>query len=358
MSPDTIDKDTFNKDTLTSLGWRNFFQQQLSLDELETLSPMRVMGVERSELTLTGEQGMQRRPIEAHWQQASIAQRPTVGDWLLVDEVEYTPTRLLDRQSLFKRRAAGERSNEQLIAANVDTLFIVSSCNADFNASRIERYLALAFEAQVTPVIVLTKADACEDPASYEEQAQALHSSCVVLSLNALAITSQTALTPWCATGQTIALLGSSGVGKSTLVNTLMRTEVAATGGIREADAKGRHTTTNRSLHQLPNGGLILDSPGMRELQLTDVRSGLGTLFEDIEQLGQQCRFGDCEHASEPGCAVQAAIAAEKLDARRLSNYYKLLREEAHNNMSIAERHAKSRQFAKQVKQHKKPNRG
>ena len=345
-------------DTLSSLGWRNFFQQQLSLDELESLSPMRVMGVERSELSVAGEQGLERRALDAHWQQLPTLERPTVGDWLLVDAKSHTPTRLLERQSLIKRRAAGERSNEQLIAANIDTLFIVSSCNADFNASRLERYLALAFEAQVTPVIVLTKADGCADPESYEEQAQALHSSCVVLSLNALASTSQALLEPWCSVGQTIALLGSSGVGKSTLVNTLMRTEVAATGGIREADAKGRHTTTNRSLHQLPGGGLILDSPGMRELQLTDVRSGLGALFEDIELLGQNCRFANCGHASEPGCAVQAAINSGQLDARRLNNYYKLLREEAHNNMSIAERHAKSRQFAKQVKQHKKPNRG
>lgn len=345
-------------ETLSSLGWRNFFQQQLNLEELESLTPVRVMGVERSELTVAGEHGTSHLVLATQWQQLPTIERPTVGDWLLLDGASNNANRLLERQSLIKRRAAGERATEQLIAANVDTLFIVSSCNADFNASRIERYLALAFEAQVTPVIVLTKADSCPDPSRYEVQAQALHRSCVVVSLNALATSSQALMAPWCSDGQTLALLGSSGVGKSTLVNTLMMAEVAATGGIREADAKGRHTTTNRSLHQLPSGGLILDSPGMRELQLTDVRSGLDTLFEDIEQLGQTCQFGDCEHASEPGCAVQAAITSGQLDARRLGNYQKLLREEAHNNMSIAERHAKSRQFAKQVKQHKKPNRG
>ena len=347
-----------SNETLASLGWRNFFQQQLSLEELEVLSPVRVMGVERSELHLAGEHGSSKLSLEALGQPAANLDRPTVGDWLLLDPQSTKVERLLDRQSLIKRRAAGERSTEQLIAANIDTLLIVSSCNADFNLSRIERYLALAFEAQTTPVIVLTKADRCEDPQSYEAQAQALHSSCVVVSLNALAPSSAEVLAPWCGRGQTLALLGSSGVGKSTLVNCLMASEVAATGGIREADAKGRHTTTNRSLHQLPNGSLVLDSPGMRELQLTDVRAGLDTLFEDIEQLAQQCRFGDCQHASEPDCAIQQAINEGQLDARRLGNYQKLLREEAHNNMTIAERHAKARAFAKQVKQHKKPDRG
>jgi len=284
--------------TLTELGWRHFFAQQVSLDELEGLR------------TSTAE-------LELRWQQLPHEERPTVGDWVLIDGAGL-PQRLLDRQSVFKRKAAGERAEVQLIGANVDTLFVVSSCNMDFNVSRLERYLALALDAKVTPVIVLTKADLA-DAEKYLQEAQAMRSDLDVLAVNSLDPESIADLHQWCGSGQTVALVGSSGVGKSTLLNTLVGKAVAITGAIREDDSKGRHTTTSRSLHVLPNGGLVLDSPGMRELKLTDVAAGLGVVFDDIEVLAEQ-------------------------------NYRKLLREDAHNTQSIAERHQRYRKFGKNAK--------
>ena len=219
----------------------------------------------------------------------------------------------------------------------------------DFNVSRLERYLALALDAKVTPVIVLTKADLA-DAEKYLQEAQAMRSDLDVLAVNSLDPESIADLHQWCGSGQTVALVGSSGVGKSTLLNTLVGKAVAITGAIREDDSKGRHTTTSRSLHALPNGGLVLDSPGMRELKLTDVAAGLGVVFDDIEVLAERCRFKDCDHHTEPGCAVTAAIEDGTLLARRLENYRKLLREDAHNTQSIAERHQRYRKFGKNAK--------
>ena len=205
------------------------------------------------------------------------------------------PRRLLRRSSLFKRRAAGTSRKLQLIAANVDTLFIVTSCNQDFNPARLERYLALASEAGVTPVIVLTKADL----ADARRTLSALRPGCSGRAggvVDARSAEASPRLAPWCARGQTVALVGSSGVGKSTLVNTLTGTERIATQGVREDDDKGRHTTTGRSLHRLPAGGWLVDTPGMRELQLTDVKAGIDEVFADIVALAPSCRFSDCSH--------------------------------------------------------------
>jgi len=219
----------------------------------------------------------------------------------------------------------------------------------DFNVSRLERYLALALDAQVTPVIVLTKEDLA-DAEKYLQEAKDMRSDLDVLAVNSLDPESIADLHQWCGEGQTVALIGSSGVGKSTLLNTLVGKSVAITGAIREGDSKGRHTTTSRSLHLIPNGGLVLDSPGMRELKLTDVAAGLGEVFDDIEALAEQCRFKDCEHEKEPGCAVTEAIEDGALPSRRLENYHKLLREEVHNTQSIAQRHQRYRKFGKNAK--------
>jgi len=334
--------------TLTELGWRHFFAQQVSLDDLESLRPARVVNMERSMLGLLHEHGSTTAELELRWQKLPHEERPTVGDWVLIDEAGL-PQRLLERQSVFKRKAAGDRAEVQLIGANVDTLFVVSSCNMDFNVSRLERYLALALDAQVTPVIVLTKEDLA-DAEKYLQEAKDMRSDLDVLAVNSLDPESIADLHQWCGEGQTVALIGSSGVGKSTLLNTLVGKSVAITGAIREGDSKGRHTTTSRSLHLIPNGGLVLDSPGMRELKLTDVAAGLGEVFDDIEALAEQCRFKDCEHEKEPGCAVTEAIEDGALPSRRLENYHKLLREEVHNTQSIAQRHQRYRKFGKNAK--------
>ena len=316
------------------------------------MQPARVMSVARSELTLQSAAAVFTIELDREWQRKDPVERPTVGDWVLVNRANQQLDRLLERQSLFKRKAAGDRAEIQLIAANVDTVFIVSSCNDDFNLSRLERYLALAFESEAEPVLVLTKADLCDDEARYLDEARQLGHQLQVMALNATAENSSELLAPWCRTGQTLALIGSSGVGKSTLINTLLGAEIQATGSIRQDDSKGRHTTTSRSLHCLANGALVLDSPGIRELQLTDVAAGLADLFSDVEELAQYCKFADCQHASEPQCAVQQAIEKGELEARRLASYQKLQREDAHNTQTIAERHARTRRWNKSVRRH------
>tara|TARA_R110000772_G_scaffold87094_4_gene181822 strand:- start:74 stop:1132 length:1059 start_codon:yes stop_codon:yes gene_type:complete len=340
---------TYKISELADLGWHTFFSSQLDTKDLDAFIPVKVIEVHRSNLRVVG-QCLDRFIPPFYPAEGDEEAAATVGDWLLLDAETFRPVRLLERKSLFKRRAAGTGRKLQLIAANVETLFIVSSCNQDFNIPRLERYLVLAKDAGVTPIILLTKADLTDTPEDFASQARQLQPGLLVETVNALDPDSVDRLSPWCAKGQTIALLGSSGVGKSTLVNTLSGTATIATQGIREDDDKGRHTTTGRALHRLPQGGWLLDTPGMRELQLTDVASGLDDVFADIRDLARQCRFSDCRHESEPGCAVLAAIENGELDADRLKRWRKLVAEEAYNTESLAERHARDRAFGKMVK--------
>ena len=330
--------------TLAQLGWRPFFQQQLRLEQWE-YPVARVIAQHRNRLDLLCEAG--ERGLDLHPDMPEI----TVGDWLVLSP-EGDFEKLLERQSLFRRKAAGSKVGEQLIAANVDTLFIVTSLNDDFNLNRIERYLSLANEAGTAPVIILSKADLSDDPEMFCRQVQALDSLLMVVTINCLDAGEIHKLLPWCKTGNTVALMGSSGVGKSTLVNTLLGKTVQSTAAIREDDGKGRHTTTGRSLLQIPRGGLLLDTPGMRELQLADCDVGVNTTFADITSLAEQCRFGNCQHDSEPGCAVQNAIDRGVLKARRLSSYQKLMREQAFNSATLAEKRARDKSFGKMIKAH------
>lgn len=334
---------------LQDLGWTNFFQRQLAELDCSELIPARVIAIQRTHIVLMHETDVVDSPLGGRWFQLGPEQRPAVGDWVLMNPADGSVVHLLQRRSVLKRMSAGQ-DGVQLIAANVDVLFLVTSCNADFNLRRLERYLALAYEAGVTPVVVLTKADLAERPEEFLQQARNIRAGLAVELVNALDAASVAALAPWCAPGQTIALLGSSGVGKSTLVNSLSGAQTQLTAEIREDDGKGRHTTTHRSLHLLPTGGLVLDSPGMRELGIAQAETGVEAMFEDVEALAQQCRFADCAHASEPGCAVQAAIDSGGLDSERLASYKKLKREEAYNTESLAERHSRSRAFGKMTR--------
>jgi ribosome biogenesis GTPase len=335
--------------TLPELGWDHFFQQQLSLQECEDTVPVRVFAALGNSVDIVGEHERRLVPLPGRWKLQPPKERPTVGDWLLLGN-DGQPTRLLERKSVFCRNAAGQDARIQLLAANVDTLFIVTSCNQDFNLSRLERYLALALESGAEPVMVLTKVDLIEDAAEFIEQARTLRPGLIIETINCKAPDSAEILRQWCGVGRTVALVGSSGVGKSTLINTLFAEEIQETGAIRDEDAKGRHTTTARTLHLLPGGGLLLDSPGMRELQLSECELGIATLFDEIEQVARRCRFNDCRHQGEPGCAVKLAADANELDPRRLSNYLKLLAEQERTAETIVDQRRREKDLGKSYK--------
>ena len=336
--------------TLASLGWRAFLQQQLSLDEVEHGRPARVLTVQRSGITVGDTVGERHMPLGSRWFTLPAEQRPAVGDWVLLSEQGDSVERVLERVSVFTRVTAGVKADLQVIAANVDTLFVVTSCNEEFNPSRLERYLAIALEAGVEPVVILTKADLCATPDEFIAAVRGVHKNVALECINTLDSEAIEGIRAWCTPGHTIALVGSSGVGKSTLLNSLAGEQRQATAGIRESDASGRHTTSHRSLHLLPNGALLLDSPGMRELKIVDAEAGVTEMFDDIGELALLCRFNDCLHEAEPDCAVQAAIASGVLDERRLTNYRKLLREQARHTETIAVQHHRSRQFSKRAK--------
>ncbi len=340
--------------SLSGMGWQPFFQQQLSLEEWDAVTPARVVEQHKSNIEVITEQGKQTLPV------TSSTPELTVGDWVLL-ESDGRLLRVMQRQSCFRRKAAGHKVAEQLLAANVDTAFIVVSLNDDFNLNRIERYLSVINQAGSEPVVVLTKMDLCPDPESLKAEVQGLDNLLCVEMVNARDTDSISALLPWCLPGKTVAMLGSSGAGKSTLTNGLLGEERQATGEIRDEDEKGRHTTTHRSLLSMPSGAMIIDTPGMRELQLSECEAGVAATFADIEELSRTCKFNDCRHDSEPGCAVQKAIEDGNLDTRRFENYSKLNLEQAFNAASMAERRAVGKntsQYHKRVQNESRKHKG
>ncbi len=340
--------------TLADLGWTNFYMSQCDLDEIETLTPARISGVQRASVTGLTVDGAFDLTLDPGTSTGELA----VGDWVLADLDRHRVIRLLDRSSTLQRGKEHLTGDRQLIAANLDTLFITTSCNADFNPARLERYLALANDADITPVIILTKADMAEDPDSYTDRARALGRGLEVVTLNAKSPDTADKLSLWSGKGQTVALAGSSGVGKTTIANALTGGD-AATQGIREDDARGRHTTTDRSLHRIPGGGWLIDTPGMRGLGVADVAAGIEATFSEITDLIGQCKFRDCQHDSEPGCAVQAAISAGDIDPDRLTRYKKLKREDQYATETIAQARDRYRKLGKMYRSatQKKKNR-
>jgi len=262
---------------------------------------------------------------------------PAVGDWVMVDREDDSAGNaiiheVLTRKSAFERKAAGTGNNKQVVAANIDIVFICMSLNADFNFRRMERYLSVALNSMATPVIVLTKADLCLDPGPYLKELEKVGAGADVVVCSAMEEDGYQAVLPYIREGRTVAFIGSSGVGKSTLINRLMGYEAMATKEIREGDGKGRHTTTHRQLLVLPGGGIVIDTPGMRELKLDS--ADLSGAFTDVEELAEQCRYRDCSHTSEPGCVVRKAIEEGELPEERFESYRKLQREMGYEGLN------------------------
>ncbi len=312
---------------LAQLGWKPCFQQQLNTDEESQCYPARIAQIHRSHCIVWSRNGTETFEIGVFRDPKNMA----VGDWILIPNDGERPLRIFERETVLIRKAAGQRRHDQLIAANVDTLFIVTSCNQDFNASRIERYLALAAEAKIKPVIVLTKMDLSDDSDAYRNKALKLQNELRVECVNAKDKSSLTGLKTLCTEGHTIALVGSSGVGKSTLINNLTDAD-QLTAEISEEDGKGIHTTTSRSLHLLHDGGILIDTPGIRELQLSESKTGIEDTFEDVLQYLGYCKFKNCQHKTENDCAIKTALDNGELDQRRWESYQKLQYEQDQRN--------------------------
>jgi len=316
---------------LHELGWNSFFQQHVKAGE--TRRPARIVEEQRGAYRVACETGEFLAEVAGHLRHNATGRSglPAVGDWVLIDarppEGRATIHEVLPRKSKFSRKAAGRETKEQIVAANVDTVFLVTSLNADLNLRRIERYLTVVWDSGAQPVVLLSKADLCDDPASAIATVADVAIGVPVHVASSITGEGMDVIKQHVQRGQTVALLGSSGVGKSTLINWLLGSPVQEVREIRGEDARGRHTTTARRLFILPTGGMLIDTPGMRELQLWDSDDGLGQTFDDIQELAQHCRFRDCTHTSEPGCSVLAALEVEQLEAGRYESYIKLRRE-------------------------------
>ncbi len=317
----------------------------------------RVSVRERGSYTLTDGAGEYEAVLSGRflYDTVTASEYPTVGDYVKAQRSGDGPcviTELLERRSVFLRRSAGTGRSEQAVAANVDTVLICMSLNRDFNLRRLERYLSLVWEGGTSPVVLLTKKDLCPDYESYVRRCETVAMSAPVLCCSSLENDGIAALEPWLRPGQTVALMGSSGVGKSTLINRLMGAELLRTDGLRNDD-KGHHTTTHRELLQLPCGAAIIDTPGMRELGMWDSEEGIRTTFADMEELALRCRFSDCSHQREKGCAVLAALASGELSEERYLSWQKLKAENAYSADSESYLQAKEKKFKDIAKRNK-----
>lgn len=320
---------------LSDLGWDAWFQARFDRLADPELQPARVVSESRDRYALLTASGPMDAQLAGKFRHEARhrGDLPAVGDWVAIrpfSDKEGLIHAVLPRRSTFSRKAAGTGSQEQLVAANLDVVFLVMAMNHDFNLRRLERYLVLAWESGAEPVVLLTKADLCPDLDARIPEVETIAGLAPVLVTSSLTGSGIEPVRARIPSGRTAGLLGSSGAGKSTLINCLLGQDLLETGSVREGDDRGRHTTTRRQLLRLPGGGLILDTPGMRELGLWDAGDGLLATFEEVQALAGHCRFRDCGHASEPGCAVREALADGTLDPERLESFRKLQREQAY----------------------------
>ncbi|MCU1240163.1 MAG: Small ribosomal subunit biosis GTPase RsgA [Candidatus Acidoferrum typicum] len=320
--------------SINQLGWNSHFDLLWQGRERAEWLPARVISQQRGLWRVAGD-------FEECWAETSGTLRvaaetggdwPAVGDWIAVEMLSGGGRplihKVLPRRSKFVRKVAGRRLEEQVIAANVDTAFVVMALDGDFNVRRLERYLAQSWESGAKSIVVLNKADDCGDVTARISEVQSIAAGVQIFAISARTGEGVEALDTFLASGQTIVLLGSSGVGKSTLVNHFLQRDAQAVRSVRASDSRGRHTTTSRELFALPGGALLIDTPGLRELQLWGATEGVERTFSEIEELATQCKYGNCGHTTEPGCAVQAALGEGRLDKQRLESWRKLEREQ------------------------------
>ncbi|UFJ40574.1 ribosome small subunit-dependent GTPase A [Brevibacillus humidisoli] len=349
---------------LRTLGWSHFFQQAFAPYQEQGFVPGRVALEHQHLYRVYSEYGELLAEIAGKIRHMASGREdyPAVGDWVVLrarpEEQRATIQAILPRISKFSRKAAGRTLEEQIVAANVDTVFLVNALNHDFNLRRMERYLILAWESGANPVIVLSKADLCAEREQRLQEVNSIAFGVPVHLVSSVSGEGINELFAYAQEGQTVALLGSSGAGKSTLVNRLYGEEIQEVQEVRQKDDRGRHTTTHREMILLPGGGLLIDTPGMRELQLWDADEGFGDAFEDIEALAAECYFRDCSHHSEPRCAVNAAIEDGRLERSRLDSYRKLQRELAYlarkdDRKAQAAEREKWKKVSQQLKQQK-----
>ncbi|MBQ7871194.1 MAG: ribosome small subunit-dependent GTPase A [Oscillospiraceae bacterium] len=302
----------------------------------EQTIPARVIAVHRERYAVLSDRGEGYARLKKTEYTLGKTEIPVVGDYVLLEYVPDGDSRItctLPRKSWFSRRDPDRGRGEQILAANFDYVFLLQSLNRDFNLKRLERYLTLAWQSGAQPVVLLTKADLAEDPTPQLRAVQQVAAGVAVHALSAATGAGLEALEVYLQPGKTVVFLGSSGVGKSSLVNALAGREIMTVGGIRETDSRGRHTTTHRQLLTLDSGAMVIDTPGMRELGIWEAADGLEAAFADVEALAGRCRFRDCRHGEEPGCAVRAALERGELDPGRWARY-RQLREEAQRNQS------------------------
>ena len=363
---------TFDTRDLAALGWDEDWNAAFAAHAEASRRPGRVIAVHK-ETAVVREGGGDRPAVVSgrfRWDALGSADYPAVGDWVALEPGSDAPdataviAAVLPRRSAIRRsagdstRRGGSRAvDDQVIAANVDVAFIVAGLDGDFNLRRLERYLAVAWSSGVTPVIVLNKADVADDLAGSRVAVEAIAPGVDVLTLSARLGEGLDGVRRHLPVGSTAVVVGSSGVGKSTLVNALLGEERQATSEVRESDARGRHTTTHRELFEMPGGALLVDTPGIRALEIAGADEGVTATFDDVESLAATCRFSDCRHDSEPGCAVRAALQDGRLDPARLEAFRKLERELAHqarreDPVATAEERRRWRTIQKSVGRH------